>query len=204
MKSMLISVVALTLFCAFYIPVFTARAQGTAFTYQGRLNSGTNPANGMYDFVFAIYGSPTGTIDGFANQTNSAAPVSNGLFTVALDLGQPGIFTGPDRWLEIAVRTNGNGAYATLVPRQKLTPTPYAITAGNVVSNGLAAGTYGSAVTFNNTGNSFSGNGSGLANVNALALGGIGSAGFWQTAGNAGTTAGPNYLGTADNQPLEL
>jgi hypothetical protein len=30
---MLISVVALTPFCAFYTPVFTARAQGTAFTY---------------------------------------------------------------------------------------------------------------------------------------------------------------------------
>ena len=26
------------------------RAQGTAFTYQGRLNSGTNAANGLYDF----------------------------------------------------------------------------------------------------------------------------------------------------------
>ena len=35
------------------------------------------------------------------------------------------------------------------------------------------------------------GNGGGLANV-------------WQTGGNSGTTAGVNYLGTADNQPLEL
>jgi len=204
MKTKLKLLATLLLLSTINYQLSTAQAQGTAFTYQGRLNSGTNPANGTYDFVFAIYGSPTGTIDGFANQTNSATPVSNGLFTVTLNLGQPGIFTGPDRWLEIDVRTNGNGAFTTLAPRQKLTPTPYAITAGNVVSNGLAAGTYGSAVTFNNAGNSFSGNGSGLANVNALTLSGIGSTGFWQTAGNAGTTAGPNFLGTTDNQPLEL
>jgi len=42
----------------------TGHAQGTAFTYQGRLNSGTNPANGTYDFVFEIYGSPCGASNG--------------------------------------------------------------------------------------------------------------------------------------------
>jgi len=41
-------------------------------------------------------------------------------------------FTEPDRWLEIAVRTNGGGSYANLVPRQKITATPYAITADNL------------------------------------------------------------------------
>ena len=34
---------------------FIARAQGTAFTYQGRLNDGNAPANGIYDFTFALY-----------------------------------------------------------------------------------------------------------------------------------------------------
>ena len=51
--------------------------------------------------------------------------VSNGLFTAVLDFGNN--FPGADRWLEIKVGTN------TLVPRQKLTPAPYAITAGSVV-----------------------------------------------------------------------
>jgi len=47
----------------------------------------------------------------------------------------PGIFSGPGRWLEIGVRTNGRaGDYAILNPRQPLTPAPYAITAGNVNS----------------------------------------------------------------------
>src|SRR5689334_22891316 len=76
-------------------------AQGTAFTYQGRLNSSGVPANGTYDFVFTIFASSSGLNDDFANQTNSATSVSNGLFTVALNLGDPNIFTGEDRWLEI-------------------------------------------------------------------------------------------------------
>ncbi len=45
-------------------------AQGTAFTYQGRLNSGGVPANGTYDFVFTIFASDSGLTDSFANQTN--------------------------------------------------------------------------------------------------------------------------------------
>ena len=33
----------------------TVHAQGTAFTYQGRLNDGVNPAGGIYDLRFTIY-----------------------------------------------------------------------------------------------------------------------------------------------------
>src|ERR1019366_3358525 len=62
--------------------------------------------------------------------TNSATAVSNGLFTVTVDLGAN--FPGANRWLELAVRTNGNGTFNTVAPRQAITPTPYAITAGSV------------------------------------------------------------------------
>ena len=120
----------------------TAFAQGTAFTYQGRLNDGGVPANGTYDLLLTIYDLPTGP-GAFANQTNSAVAISNGLFTVTLDFG-PGIFTGPERWLEIAVRTNGGGAFANLAPRQKITATPYAIAAGNVTGSVLASQLSGS------------------------------------------------------------
>ena len=37
----------------------TAYAQGTAFTYQGRLNSGENAANGSFDLRFAVYDAAT-------------------------------------------------------------------------------------------------------------------------------------------------
>jgi hypothetical protein len=106
----------------------TAHAQGTAFTYQGRLNSGANPAAGIYDLRFTIYDAAGGgSVWGVL--TNAATPVTNGLFTVTLDFGS-GVFTGNARWLEIAVRTNGASSFTTLAPRQPLTPTPYAILAG--------------------------------------------------------------------------
>jgi len=59
-----------------------------------------------------------------ARRGHSATLLSNGLFTATLDFG-PGIFTGPERWLEIAVRTNGSGNFTTNSPRQKITATPY-------------------------------------------------------------------------------
>src|SRR4051794_39767449 len=34
-----------------------AHAQGTAFTYQGRLSEKLNPANGTYDLTFALFDS---------------------------------------------------------------------------------------------------------------------------------------------------
>jgi len=34
------------------------------------------------------------------------------------------VFNGPDRWLEIAVRTNGSGGFTNLAPRQPLAPFP--------------------------------------------------------------------------------
>jgi len=183
----------------------TLFAQGTAFTYQGRLTSGTNVANGSYDLTFSVWTNASGAAQVGSTITNPATAVSNGLFTVTLDFGAN--FPGADRWLEIGVRTNGGGAFSLLTPRQKLTSTPYAITAGNVtgvVPGASVAGTYSSAVTFNNAANSFSGNGSGLTNVNAGTLGGLNSSNFWRTAGNAGTTAGTHFVGTMDNQPLEL
>src|SRR3974390_1505051 len=178
-------------------------AQGTAFTYQGRLNDGGPQANGNYDLKFTLFdASAAGNALGTGSVTNSNLGLSNGLFTVTLDFGV-GMFPGADRWLEIGVRTNGGTLFSTLAPRKKLTPTPYAITAENLISGGLA-GTYTNAVTLNNPGNVLAGNGAGLVGVNAATVGGLGPGGLWQTAGNAGTTPGVSYLGTSDNQPLEL
>lgn len=50
----------------------------------------------------------------------------------------------------------------------------------------------------------FAGDGTYVTNVNAAKLDGLSATNFWNTSGNSGTTAGLNYLGTADNQPLEL
>src|SRR5271154_6618546 len=114
----------------------TVRAQGTAFTYQGHLNNGGAPANGLYDFRFKLASDDLGdNYVGDAFLTN-AIPVTNGLFTATVDFG-PGIFTGSNYWLEVDVRTNNPAntlAYTTLAPLQGVTPTPYAIFA-NTASN---------------------------------------------------------------------
>ena len=210
MKTKTILVLLAALFCV------AVRAQTTTFTYQGRLTDNGNPANGIYDLRLTIYDAATNG-GSFGTITSSATSVSNGLFTVSLDFGNQ--FPGANRWLEIEARTNGAGSFTTLVPRQQLTSTPYAVTAGNlsgtVAASGLS-GTYSSAVTFSNAANSFSGNGSGLTSLDAsqLATGTVPDARLaaniartnqvWLLNGNTGTTAGANFLGTKDQQPLEL
>lgn len=120
-------------------------AQGTAFTYQGRLNDGGNPANGSYDFTFTIFGTNHGGAPITQTITNTSVAVSNGLFKSSLDFGS--FLNGNPAWLEIGVRSKGNGSFAILSPRQELTPAPYAIfanTASNVIGtingNQIASG----------------------------------------------------------------
>ena len=108
-------------------------AQGTAFTYQGQFQNNGSPANGSYDLTFTLYATNTTGTAIAGPLTNSATGVTNGLFAVTINFGS-GIFTGSNYWLQIAVRTNGNGAFVPLSPRQALTPTPYAIFA-NTASN---------------------------------------------------------------------
>lgn len=115
-------------------------AQGTAFTYHGSLIAGGVPANGSYDLQFTVYDSTNlpGVVIAGPIATN-ATSVSNGLFVVTLDFGN-NVFTGPARWLQIGVKTNGGASFTTLTPRQAITATPYAIfsgTSSNVISGSV-------------------------------------------------------------------
>lgn len=195
---------------------FRVSAQGTAFTYQGHLNSSGGAANGLYDFRFRLAGDSLGNnYVGSPFLTNSV-PVTSGLFIATVNFGAS-LFTGSNYWLEVDVKTNGAGSYTALSPLQALTPTPYAIMA-NSASNLLGsvpaaqlsgaipsaqlAGTYSSAVTLNNAGNSFSGNGAGVTGVNAATLNGLNASSFWQLGGN-NVSAG-QFLGSTNNQAVEL
>jgi len=111
-------------------------AQGTAFSYQGHLMNNGLPANGNFDFTFTLfayneYGFPAGPV-----LTNLDTPVSGGLFCTLLDFGS--VFSGSNYWLEIGIRTNGNGNFTILEPRQFITPVPYAVYAANA-SNAVNA-----------------------------------------------------------------
>src|ERR1700720_3294703 len=116
---------AVLLFAGLGLPFSTLFAQGTAFTYQGRLNDGGSPANGSYDLQFSLFNVSSGGNVVAGPVTNSPTVVSDGLFTVTLDFGA-GIFNGTAYWLEIGVRSNGVGSFGILSPRQELTPTPNA------------------------------------------------------------------------------
>ncbi|MCP4711387.1 MAG: hypothetical protein GY869_22435, partial [Planctomycetes bacterium] len=59
--------------------------------------------------------------------TKEDVNVYDGYFTVTLDFGSSA-FNGAARWLAIGVRSyNSTGAFTDLVPRQEITPTPYAL-----------------------------------------------------------------------------
>ena len=66
-------------------PLSTLHAQGTAFTYQGRLNAGGNPVSGVYDFSFALFNASTGGSQVGGTVTNLAVGVTNGLFTTTVN-----------------------------------------------------------------------------------------------------------------------
>src|ERR1039457_3560120 len=83
----------------------TVNAQGTAFTYQGRLNNNGAPVTGLYDFLFTLENAPSGGLYIGSPQDMPAVPVTNGLFTVTLDFGN--VFDGNPRWLLTQVTTNG-------------------------------------------------------------------------------------------------
>ena len=174
----------------------TAHAQGTAFTYQGRLNTAGSPATGLFDFQFALSNAPSGGSQLGVTVTNLAVGVTNGLFTTTLDFGP--VLAGQAAWLAISVRNNGAGSYVGLTPLQPLLPTPYAIMAGSasnllgVLSAAQLSGTLQdsslpASPTFLGTvtANAFSGGGTGLTGLNPANLS-AGTAGINIT-GNAAT-----------------
>ena len=194
-RNLIICPVALILFL---LQPSMAFAQGTAFTYQGRLNDGANPANGTYDLTFQLFDSGTNGTLISGPVTNAATRVTNGLFATTIDFG--GVFNGPTDWLQIGVRTNGSViAFTALSPRQAVLPVPYAIfanSASNLVGNlpasqlsgtlpATAFAGYTNTVILTNSANqfggsfngnftgSFSGNGGGLANIGVGSLVGV-------------------------------
>lgn len=95
-----------------------------AFTYQGRLDDNGAPANGAYDFEFALFDAVTAGSQVGATVALNAVAVANGVFTVQLDFGNP--FWQQQTFLEVRVRKSGAGIFTTLTPRQPLSAAPVA------------------------------------------------------------------------------
>jgi trimeric autotransporter adhesin len=182
----------------------------SALTYQGYLTDGGGPANGYYDFSFALYDQPDDGAQLGAVVVLSSVAVEDGLFTVQLDFEQGGspVFDGTALWLEIQVRLAGHaGPFITLAPRQPLTAAPYATYAARGSWAGLSGVPSDLA---DGDDDLLAGLSCGEGQIVAW-LGGAwvcaetgGGAAGWSLTGNAGTTAGTNFLGTTDDEALEL
>lgn len=169
---------SVVIFCLF-TSISPIGAQGTAFTYQGWLNQGGVPVNGLYDFQASLFTNSTGGSVFAGPITNSSVTVSNGLFIAALDFGS--VFDGTSYWLELSVRTNGPDFFTVLSPRQQLTPTPYAnfaLTSSNLSGPLSLAQLPAGVVTNNSTGvtlsGSFTGDAGRLTNLFGSPLGDYG------------------------------
>jgi hypothetical protein len=113
----------------------TTVAQGTAFTYQGQLKASGSPANGNYDMTFQLFDDPDAGTQQGGDIVLTGTPVATGLFTVELDFTDAPFVANQALWL--ATTVNGE----TLSPRQKLTPTPFALnTRGISVDAGGSVG----------------------------------------------------------------
>jgi len=162
----------------------------TAIAYQGQLSTPTGSgSNGRYDLVFRLFNASSGGSPVAGPITNTAIAVNtNGLFSTTMNFGS-GPFTGKTtNWLEIAVRTNGVGAFITLSPRQVLTATPQSIYA-------LNAGTAGIATTATNFTGSVSGDVSGTQGATVVAT--VGG----QTAANVASGVLAANTATSANTP---
>lgn len=100
---------------------------GSSFTYQGQLVKSGTPFGGNADFIFRLYNAVSGGGQVGGSVGITSLPVTGGLFTTELDFGA--VFDGTALWLDIQVRTPGDGGYTTLTPRVKLTAAPYALRA---------------------------------------------------------------------------
>jgi len=104
------------------------------FTYQGTLSDNGTPANGNYDMRFTLWddatpGAPDNQIGSIF--TSPVTPVTDGLFSVNLDLDDAAFQTHQSRYLQIEVRLNGDPSYTTLTPRQQVVYSPRSMYALN-------------------------------------------------------------------------
>ena len=110
---------------------------GTGFTYQGTLNFNDDPANGSFDFEVELFDVANGgTRIGDVLLIEDVATV-DGIFALELDFGALP-FNGDQLWLSIGIREGASsGGYTGLLPRQKITATPYALHSETVAAGAV-------------------------------------------------------------------
>jgi hypothetical protein len=107
------------------------------FSYQGELQFNNSPANGVFDFQFAVFDADVSGAQ-LAQTINEDVSVNQGVFTTIINFGTT-VFLGDKVWLEIRIREGSNtGGFQQLLPRQQITSSPYAIHAQFVGANAVS------------------------------------------------------------------
>lgn len=120
---------------------------GSAISVQGVLSADGVPAEGVYDLRLTPYPDAVGAAPSGPPQEVDNVLVVGGAFTTRVDFGLS-LFQGERVFVEIAVRAgNSTGSYEALLPRQELTPAPYALkpAPGSVGSLEIVSGSVGPA-----------------------------------------------------------
>ena len=113
-------------------------AQGTVFTYEGKLSQNGVPFSGTAEIAPSLWDAPAnGNLVGTNNPGTFLVAVSNGVFTASLDFGSAPFAGGAPRWLQLGVRTTAD-PFSILTPLQPITATPYAITARFAAQSGFS------------------------------------------------------------------
>lgn len=120
--------VAAALLAALLLPASAAWSAtvGSAFTYQGSLSDAGVAPTGSYDFQFSLWDAASGGSQVSGVLVRDDLSVVNGVFTTTLDFGASA-YLGDARWLQIEVRQGASTGTYTPLPRQALSPTPFAI-----------------------------------------------------------------------------
>ncbi|MDB6057440.1 MAG: hypothetical protein JWO95_1284 [Verrucomicrobiales bacterium] len=117
-----------------------ATAHSTFFEFSGTLSDGGFPANGNYDMSFQLFPQAVGGTASSALLTGNAINVTNGHFTVSLDMGN--VFDGSsDFWMELGAKPAGSvGSLVIVAPRLPIVASALALfanKAGSIVSGSI-------------------------------------------------------------------
>ena len=116
-----------TLLLLLNCPGILAQTDDHSFAFEGTLTDAGSPADGSFDFNFALYDDPNQGQGNQVGQTVSVTgiQVANGKFNVTLDFGD--VFDGRSFWVATEVKGPDDDRITRLSPRQRLMPVPYAL-----------------------------------------------------------------------------
>lgn len=147
-------------------------------------------------------------MDGSEPFAGTAVTVDDGLFTVGLgDTGlvnmqalDSDLFSEPSLQLRIWFNDGTNG-FSELSPTQPLTAAPYALKAWSVSADQITGTIPASNIGEDSIDATMLVDGAvGVDDLSATVL----SDTFWGLGGNSGTTAGTHFIGSTDNEPVEI